>query len=105
MCNAHLAFSASVSLKFRWCSHIIVLIQAHFGKNSRFIFSDRLDFHMFVNLPIAVYGFPQCILTSLSIDEILLPTNMNWPTYFRGLSINEKMATSYLKHMNSVLME
>ena len=34
--------------------------------------SGRLDFHMINNLTIAVHALPMYILTSLSVDEILL---------------------------------
>ena len=43
-------------------------------KNPRFILSDILPFHMIDNLSIAVYALSMCMLTSLSIDEILLPS-------------------------------
>ena len=54
--------------------------------NSRFILSERSDFYMINSLPIAVYAFPMCILTLLSIDDILLPLYMNWSIHLRCLS-------------------
>ena len=41
-------------------------------KNSHFILSERSDFHMVDYLSIAVHVLPMCMLTSLSVDEILL---------------------------------
>ena len=39
------------------------------------------------------------MLTLLSVDEILLPRCASRSTNFRGLSLNEEMATCLLKHM------
>ena len=58
---------------------------------------------MIDNLSIAVYAFPRCMLTSFSVDEILLPWYVNLSTYFRGLLHKVEMASSRLKHMNSAL--
>ena len=49
-------------------------------KNSHFILSGRSDFHTVDNLPIVVRAFPMQKMTSLSVDEILLPRYMNWST-------------------------
>ena len=65
------------------------------GKKSRFILSDRSDFHPIDILLIAFHAFASCVLTSLSVDEILLSDNMNWSTNFRGLPIRVEM-TSFL---------
>ena len=46
-------------------------------KNSRFVLSERLDFHIVVKLSIAVHTLPMRTLISLSVDEILLPRYMN----------------------------
>ncbi len=73
-------------------------------KNSHFILSERTDFHMVVNLSIADHAFPMLLLTSLSVDEILLPRYMNFSTNFRGLSFNEKMTFSSLKHWKNDLV-
>ena len=43
------------------------------------------------------------MLTSLSVDEILLLRYMNCSTIFRGLPFNEEMVLSWSKHMSSVL--
>ena len=42
-------------------------------KKSCFILSDRSDFHMIDSLLIAVYTFARHILTSFSVNEMLLP--------------------------------
>ena len=46
------------------------------------------------NSSIAVHTLPACMLTSLSVDEILLPRDMNGSTNFKGLPFNEEMAPS-----------
>ena len=46
------------------------------------------------NLSIAVYTFLMYMVTSLSVDEILLPRYVNGSTNFRGLLFNEQMAPS-----------
>ena len=72
-------------------------------KKSHFILSDRSDFHMINNLLIAVHTFTRQMLTSHSVDEILLPRCVNLSTNFIGLPLKMEMITSCLKHMNSVL--
>ena len=61
------------------------------------------DFYMVVNRLIAIHALPICKLISLSVDEILLPRYVNWSANFRGLPFNKKIASTWLKHMNSVL--
>ena len=46
-------------------------------KKYNFILSERSDFYMIDNLSIALYTFTKRILTSLLVDEILLPKHMN----------------------------
>ena len=70
------------------------------SKKSCFILSDRSDFHMIDNQSIVVYIFAQYMLTSLSIDKILLPRYVNLSTNFRGLLLKVEMAPSCLKQMN-----
>ena len=43
------------------------------GKNSHFILSERLDFHVTDYLSVATHALPMRMLTSVSVDEILLP--------------------------------
>ena len=47
-------------------------------KKSHFILSNSSDFHMINNLLIKVHTFARCILKSLSVEEILLPSYVNW---------------------------
>ena len=49
-------------------------------KKSHFILLDRSDFQMTDYLLIAFYAFHRCMLTSLSVDEMLLPRYVNWST-------------------------
>ena len=73
-------------------------------KKSRFILLDKSDFYIIYNLSIACNTFARIILTSLSVEEILLLMYMNWSTNFRVLPLRVEMALSYLKHMYSVLL-
>ena len=61
------------------------------SKNYRFILSERLDFHMVDNLPVPSHAFPMRMLTSLSVDKILLLRYINYSNNFRGLPFNEKI--------------
>ena len=49
-------------------------------KEPRFILSDKSDFHMINSLSIAVHAFTRRILTSLSVDEMMLPGYVNLST-------------------------
>ena len=66
-------------------------------KKSCFISSDRFDLHIINSLPIVVHVFTRHILTSLSVDEMLLPRYMS--TNFRGLPFRVEMAPFRLKHV------
>ena len=70
-------------------------------KDFNFILSAILNVYMADNQSIAVHAFPMHLLTFLSVDEILLPRDVNWSTNFSGLSFNVGMVPCYLKHMNS----
>ena len=62
----------------------------------------HLFYHIINNLSIAVHSFPMCILTLLSVDEILLLRYINWSTNFIGLKSNMEMAISlspYIWHL------
>ena len=74
-------------------------------KNSRFISSDRSNFYMIDNQSIAVYAFAWRILTSLSVDETLLPRYVKFSTNFRGPPFRVEMAPSRIKFMYSLLFE
>ena len=74
------------------------------SKEFVFIFLERSNFHMVIKLLIEVQALSMCLLTSLSVDEILLLKFVNWSIDFRGLLFNEKMTLSWLKHINSVFI-
>ena len=67
----------------RWCRQIEVLTQPEPGKNP-ILFYQRSDFHMTDNVSLAVHAFAWCMLTLLSVDEILLPRCVNRFTSFSG---------------------
>ena len=56
-------------------------------KKSCFILLDRPELHIIDNLSIAFHTFTRHMLTSLSVNEILLPRYVNWSTNFRGLPL------------------
>ena len=56
-------------------------------KKSCFILSKISNFHMIDNQSITVYTFARYMLTSLSVDEILLLRYVNMSTNFRGLPL------------------
>ena len=103
LCSSHLAFSPCFSLAPMRCIHRAVLIQPQLEKKSRFILSDRSDFRNINNLSIVVHTFARCILTSLSVDEILLPRYVNLTTKFRRLPLLVEVPPSRLKYIYSVL--
>ena len=55
---------------------------------SLFILSDWYDFHMIDNLLKAFHAFSRFMLTSISVDELLLPRHINWFTNFRSLLLD-----------------
>ena len=59
---------------------------------------------MIDNMSISVLVFASCILTSLSVDKILLPMYVNLNDS-RCLPLGMKMALSHLKHLDSGLFE
>ena len=52
---------------------------------------------MIAKLSIVVYAFARQMLTSLSVDKILLLRCVNWSTNFRSLPVTAEMAPC-LKH-------
>ena len=88
LCNTHIAFSPNVLLE----SQVVQLYNSTDTgtdwKNSCSILLKRLHFHMVDNLLIAVYAFPKHMLTSLSVDAILLPRYVKWSINFRRLLFN-----------------
>ena len=57
-------------------------------ERSRFILSDWSDFYMIDHLSIAFLIFTRCMLTSISVDGMLLPRYIKWSTNFRGLALS-----------------
>ena len=72
-------------------------------KKSRFILLDISHFYMIDSLSIAVYAFARHKLTSLSGNEMLLPTYLNLSTNFRTRPFRVEIAPSQLKHVYFVL--
>ena len=64
---------------------------ANAWKKSRFILLDRPDLYMINNLLIAVLAFARKILTSLSVDEMMLLIYKNCSTGFKGQPLKVKM--------------
>ena len=65
------AFSPSVLLESKRCNHRIVLTWLQLGRIS-VLFYQWSDFYMVINLSIAVCILPMFLLTSFSVDEVLL---------------------------------
>ena len=55
---------------------------------------------MIDNLSSAVHAFNKHILTSLSVDEIMLLRHVNLSTNFIGLTLKVEMASSRLKRIS-----
>ena len=91
--GSNLAFSPGIVSK--WCNNMILLTCLELRKCS-ILFNQRSDFHIVLNLSIAVSALPVCMLTLFSVDEILLPRHTNCSSNFRGLSFNNGMAPSWL---------
>ena len=70
-------------------------------KNFRSILSERLNFCMVDKLLIEGHAFPKCLVTSFSVDELLLPRFVKWFTKLRGLSFSVEITLSLL-NANSV---
>ena len=102
--NYHRAFSPSILFKSRWCIYIVVLTWVQFWR-IRVLIYPRSYFYIVDNLLIAVDALTIRMLSSLSLDKILLLKFINWSTNFRGLPINDEMTPLLLKYMNSVLSE
>ena len=96
-------FPPRVTLESRSCTHTIVQTQPLLG-GYRFILSERSDFHIIDCLSIAFYAFAWPMLTSLAVDEKLLPRYVNWSTNFRGLPLKVGMASFCLKYRNVFLV-
>ena len=77
-CNILLAFSVGAKSESKCYNHTVVLTQPQLGRIP--ILSGRPNVCMVVNLSIAVQVFPMRMLTSLIVDEILLPRYTNKST-------------------------
>ena len=64
-------------------SHSVHFLRRSPLHHGLFILSERSDFHRVDILSIAVHTFRMCMVTSLSVDEVLLPSYVNWFTYFK----------------------
>ena len=58
---------------------------------------------MIDNMSIAPHTFVRCMLTTLSINEILLPRYVNQSTNFRDLLFKVEKVPSCLKEMNGFI--
>ena len=77
LCSCHLTFFFScISLVPMRCILRVVLSQAQLWKNPIFILPMRSDFHIIDNLSAASHAFASRMLTSLSVEEMLLPRYM-----------------------------
>ena len=72
-------------------------------KKLHFILSVRSNFHITDNLSIAVLAFASCVLMSISVDETLLPREVNVSTCFKGLSFSLETLPLCQKHVHSIL--
>ena len=84
LCSSYVAFCSSVSLASTWCIHRVVLTKPQLERNT-VLFYDRSDFYMAENLPKAIDVFAMRMLTSFSVDEILLPRYGNWSTVNKNI--------------------
>ena len=66
-------------------------------KKSLLILSNRSDFYMIDKLSIAVHAFVKHNVTSISVDETLLPRYVNFSTYFRRQPLRVEKASFRLK--------
>ena len=67
--------------------------------NFCFIISTRSDSHVIDNLSGTAPTFPMCMLTSLSVYEILLPRYVSRCSIFRSLPFSVKMLPTCLKQI------
>ena len=98
--SSHLTFSPFVSLASMWCILTEVLTDTDKArKKSLFILSEISYFRM-IDLSVVVHIFERRMLTSISLDKILLPRCMNWCTNFRRLLLKVEMAPFCTKPEN-----
>ena len=85
-------FFPNILLESKQCNHTIVLSQLLLGR------IPIAEIRFSSNLSIRIHALLMHMLTSLLVDEILLPRYTNWSTDFRDLPFNEEIAPPYLKH-------
>ena len=96
-------FSPCVLLGSMWYIHPYCSINtATIGKTFCFIVLEKANLQMINNLLLTVNDFARGMVTSLSVDEILLLRYMNLSTNFLGQPLRAEMASCF-KHMSSIL--
>ena len=60
-------------------------------KNFHFILTKKSDFYVVDNCSVTAHALLMCMLTSLSVDEILQVSYRNWSTNFTGLPFYKEM--------------
>ena len=98
-------FFSRISVKFQVVEPYRRTDTATPWKNSPFILSMKLDFHVVGNFAIVDHALSMSMLTLFSVNEIFLPRYMNWFTNFWRLPFNGEMELYWLKHMDSILSE
>ena len=91
LCHSNLAFSPIIRVQVMPVYSSTDTTIA--WKDFFYISSGRSDFHAVNNLLIAVHVLPMHILTSHSVDKMLLLRYMNRSTNFRDLNFYEEMAS------------
>ena len=80
------SFTSSSSLYILLVS-MLCMDTAITWRNLFFFSSDWLDFFMINSQSVAFHVYAKCMLTPLSVDEILLLRYVNWSPNFRGLRL------------------
>ena len=80
----HIAFLCSSASSFffiflvsRWCIETVVLTQLQLERSYVLFYQEDQISIMTDNMSIAIYAIPMCMLTLLSVNEILLPRYVN----------------------------
>ena len=87
LCSSHLVFFSICFVSIHVVHPYNRMDTAIAWKKSCFILLDRLDFYMIDSLSIVFHGFAKHMLTSLSVNEILLLWYVNRSTNLRGLPL------------------
>ena len=70
-CIVSISLFLQVFYLSKWYNHTVVLTQLQLGRNP-VLFYQWPDFLVVIDLTIAIYALPMCMLILLSVDEILL---------------------------------